>query len=175
MAENYPTTRADLLSDINGSWARFNAMLDGLSDEQLTGPRDAAGWNVKDHITHIASWERGIVYFLQGKPRHEGIGVSEDLFVKGDDDAINADVQKQRKDMPLGEALAEFRDVHAQLLALVEPLTDDDLRKPYRKWEPGEEGEGEGPPLARTIFYNTSEHFRDHGGWIETLVGRAAT
>ena len=173
MTERRATTKADLLAEIEHTWASLNAALDRLTEAQMTALKDAQGWSVKDHLIHLAVWERSVVFFLQGKPRHAGLGVDEALFLKGSDDDVNAVVFQQSKDRPLAEALAQFRDVHQQLLKLLAPLTEADLQKPYRHYLPDEPGEGDGPPAINVIYGNSAQHFAEHLAWIEALVGQA--
>src|SRR5438477_11337149 len=103
MADQRPTNKAELMKEMDRTWPALNAALDRLTDAQMTGIRDAEGWAVKDHITHIAAWERSVVFFLQGRPRHEGLGVDEKLYLE-DDDQINAVIQRQTKDLTPDEA-----------------------------------------------------------------------
>ena len=172
MTERRATTQAELLADIEHTWAALNAALDHLTEAQMTALKDAQGWSVKDHLIHLTTGERSVVFFLQGKPRHAGLGVEEALFLKGSDDDINAVVFQQCKDLPLVEALAQFRDVHQQLLTLLSSLTEADLQKPYRHYLPDEPGDGDGPPAINVVSGDSANHFAEHLVWIEALVGK---
>jgi len=173
MAERRVTTKAELLAENERAWVALNAALDRLTEAHMTTITDAQGWTVKDHIIHLTAWERSVVFFLQGKPRHAGLGVDEALYLKGTDDEINAVIFQQRKDRPLSDAFAQFRDVHQQLLTLLQPLTDADLQKPYRHYLPNEPGDGDGPSASNVIYGNSADHFTEHLAWIEALVGEA--
>ncbi|HEY0739788.1 MAG TPA: DinB family protein [Herpetosiphonaceae bacterium] len=182
MSEPQVTTKAELLAAIERSWSRFDAAFEQLSEDQLQIPTDDQGWTVKDHLVHIGVWERSMVFFLQGKPRHEALGVDQQLYVQGGDDAINAVIMEQRKDLPLAEVLAELRATHRELLALLEPLTDADLQQPYRFYQPNEPGDRyywdeqpDGPPAIALLYGNAAQHVADHTAWIETLVDRASS
>jgi hypothetical protein len=59
----------------------------------------------------------------------------------------------------------------AELLDLLQPLTDAELHKPYGHYLPDEPGDGDGPPAINVVYGNTAHHFREHLGWIEALVG----
>ncbi len=170
MSESRITTKDELLAQIDRNWKALHTALDGLTEAQVTTIRDAQGWTVKDHIIHLTAWERSAVCFLQRKPRHDGLGVDETTFLKGDDDQTNAVIYKQRKNQTLAETLAQFRDVHHQLLELLKPLTDADLQQPYRHYLPDEPGEGDGPPALRVISGNSAQHYAEHQSWIVTLV-----
>jgi hypothetical protein len=172
MTKHPANTKAELLASIEPAWVTLNAALDRLSYRQMTTIKDAQWWTVKDHLIHLAAWERSVVFFLQGKPRYAGLGVDQALYRNGDFDDINAAIFQQHKEMPLEEALALFHDVHRQLLQLLKPLTDADLRKPYSEYLPGEVGDDR---LAIDVIYgNTTDHFREHLDWIETLVGNVS-
>jgi len=172
MTKRPVNTKAELLATIEPAWVTLNAALDRLTDRQKTTIRDAQGWTVKDHIIHLAAWERSVVSFLQGQPRHAGLGVDEALYMNGSGDDINAAIFHERQEMPLVEAVAQFRNVHRQLMQLLAPLTDADLHKPYREYLPDELGDDR---IAIDVIYsNTTGHFGEHLDWIETLVGHVS-
>jgi len=159
-----------LLAELERTWTALNTAVNQLTTAQLTTPQDAQGWTVKDHLIHLAAWERSAVFFLQGRPRHEALGVDAAVYQGGDFDEINAAIYHQHKDLPLADALGQFRHTHQQLLARLEPLTDADLNKPYRHYLPDEPGEGDGPPAINVIYGNSAHHFAEHLAWIETLL-----
>lgn len=165
-------TKAELVSEIDTAWSKLNAALDRLTDAQMTEVRDAEGWAVKDHLVHMAAWERSVVVLLQGQPRHTGLGIDEQLYLSGNEDAINAAIQDQRKHVSLGEALADLREVHRQLLSLIEPLSDDDLSKANSDYELQVMGERDERPVIGLIYGNTAHHFQEHQTWIEGLVAQ---
>ena len=167
-------SKADLLREIEGAWAKLNEALDRLTPEQMTEIRDPEGWGVKDHLVHIAAWERSVVVFMQGRPRHEGLEIDEHIYRSGDDDVINAAIQEKRKDVSLPEALAEFREVHSQLLGLIEPMSDDDMYKANSDFQPEDTGERDERPIVGMIYSNTANHFREHQEWIEGLVSQGS-
>lgn len=163
-------TKAELLATIEPAWAALNAALDRLTDIQKTTIKDAQGWTVKDHLIHLAAWERSVVFFLKGRPRHAGLGVDQALYEIGSFDDINAAIFEQRKEIPLAEAVAQFRDIHRHLIQVLQPLADADLHKPYRHYLPDELGDDRS--AIDVIYGNTTGHFEEHLNWIETLVGK---
>ncbi len=169
-----PQTKADLKRRLDQSWSRLQGRIDVLDERQLTGPADPAGWTAKDHLAHLAAWERSIVYLLQGRPRHEGLGVDEPLYLEGDEDAINAAIQRATRDLPLADVLAELRATRRELLAIIEPISDGDLRQPSSHVLPGEPGEDDGRPIIERISGNGDAHFAEHLGYIEVIVGSPA-
>jgi hypothetical protein len=173
MVEEQITTKAELLAEMERSWNALNTTIERLTEGQMTTAKDMQGWTVKDHLVHITFWERSVVFLLQGKPRHEGLGIDETLYLHGAEDEINAVIRQQHQTIPLVEALAQFRSTHRQLLAALQPLTDRDLQEPYRHYLPDEPGEGDGPPALDVVYGNSAHHFAEHLPWIEVLVEQA--
>ncbi|MEO5951060.1 MAG: ClbS/DfsB family four-helix bundle protein [Chloroflexia bacterium] len=164
--------RAELLGEINAAWSELNGALDRLTPEQMTSARDRAGWTVKDHIAHMAAWERSVAAYMQGKPRYEGLGITQKMYYGGDDDEINAAIQKSRRGMSLQDVLTEFRDGHGELVGMVGMMSDADLNKANSDFQPEglEARDMDERPISGMIFSNTTNHFREHLGWIESLV-----
>jgi hypothetical protein len=170
MTERRVTTKAEMLADIASNWAALNAALDRLTEAQMTTIRDPQGWSVKDHLVHLTAWERSVTFLLQGKARHLGLGVAERLYLTDDDDAINTAIQTRQRELPLSQALHQLREGHAQLMTLIEPLTEAELHRRARHFYPNERGDDDGPMVFNLIYGNTAHHFGEHLGWIESLV-----
>ena len=170
MSTNRVTTKAQLMLEIEDGWLIINQAIDSLSKAQMTTLRDDEGWTVKDHIAHMTAWERSALYFVLGKPRHEGFGVEESVYLSEDEDSINADIYARQQSLTLPEVLADFRVVHSQLLTALQPLTDSELMLPYRHFLPDEPGEGEGPPGINVIYGNSAHHYLEHLAWMRALV-----
>ena len=77
-----------------------------------------------------------MVVFLQGWPRHEGLGVDEQLLRTADEDTVNTAIQVQHQDISLDQALEELHKVHVELLLLLAPLSDDDLYRANSDYQP---------------------------------------
>jgi hypothetical protein len=170
MSEGEVTTKKELLEHIERDWSAINQLLDGLSDHQWTGITDAEGWTVKDHLTHLSAWENSVIALLTGKPRHEGLGVSEEVYFSEDYDVINQAICQNHWHDSLEEVRGQFQSTHAQLMRLIEPLSDEDLNQPYAHYLPDEPGEGNDRPAINLVYGNTSDHFREHQGWIEAML-----
>jgi len=46
-------SKQTLIDSTTTAWTTFVTYVDALTDEQWTEPRDAAGWSVKDHVSHV--------------------------------------------------------------------------------------------------------------------------
>jgi hypothetical protein len=163
-------TKAELLGEIARAWDSFQAVLAKYSESQLTTSRDAVGWTAKDHISHLAVWERRVLFVLQGKPVHEGLGVDEELYRSATVDELNALIQPQHAAKPLAEVLGDLRQAHQSLVEAIQTLSDEDLHRPYRQFVPYEIAEDDDRTVLTLIAGNTTEHFPEHLGWIDALI-----
>jgi len=170
MTDRKVTTKTELLAENARLWAALNAALERLTETQMTTLKDAQGWTVKDHLAHLAAWENSVIFFLQRKPRHLGLGVDETTYFDEGFNAINDAIYQHNKTLTLAEALALLRSTHQQFLSLLQPLTDADLNRHYRDYLPEEPGEGQGPRVIALLDGNSASHFGEHLEWIEALV-----
>ena len=63
MNEDHITTKRELLAAIDRDWLALQSALARMDEAQLAGVQDGESWTVKDHLMHIAAWERSTVYF----------------------------------------------------------------------------------------------------------------
>ncbi len=131
--------------------AEWEALLAEVGPERMTRPGTAGYWSVKDVIAHVAWFEREMV----GLIRERALEGSElwDL----DQDARNAVVYEQNRDRPLDEVLAEAREVYAELLPMLEGMSDDEYENAARF-----QGMPPGWTPWRVIAGNTWEHYEAH-------------
>jgi hypothetical protein len=170
MSKEAISNKQALLAAIDQHWAALTTALDRLTPADFTAHHDDHGWTVKDHLVHLAAWERSVVYLLTGRPRHAGLGVAETLYLSGGEDAINDAITSANQQVSTMAALAELRAVHAELLAVLAPLSDADLQQRYRHYLPDEPGEGDGPPVIGVVYSNSGNHYVEHLPWIAALV-----
>ena len=148
-------TEVSVVDQVDRAWEALQKTVASLSEHELTEVRDHAGWTVKDHLIHIAAWEQAFLAGLDGRPRHEALGI-DPADDRGDDfDAINAAIFARHRDRSLGDVQAAVEASHREVRAR---LTGPAARRPA----PGD------------VAGNTWEHYREHHGWIRELVDRPA-
>ncbi len=150
---------------IDDQWDALMAVIDRLSDEQLTGPTDDAGWTVKDHLIHLAVWECGLNAILSRQSFASGMGF--DSLDWDDLDGINAVIQQRYSDAPLFGVLRMMNRSHKRLLDNLDTLTGDDLMRPVRDFDPDSY---EWNSLMSSIVCHTFGHYDEHRPWIEAIV-----
>ena len=88
------TTKQDLIASTTTAWHTLVTYVDGLTAEQWTEPRDAAGWSVKDHVSHVTLWDRAVIEaFRNQAPMQETLGISETAWSAGSFDPMNEEIR----------------------------------------------------------------------------------
>ncbi len=151
-----PKSKADLLARMHSARAALETVLAGLDEAALAAP-GPEGWSVKDHLAHLAAWERKVLANLEGRASHEVLGVPEAVYKSGDWVQINEYVRAPDKDRPVGEVLAEFRRVNRVMTQRVVELPDEQLF-------------GADDGLLSNIAGNTYGHDEEHQPWIEAVL-----
>lgn len=161
-------SRQELMDAIGSSLRQLETYLSTLTPAQLETAPDGQ-WNTKDNLAHLTAWEQSIVGLLNGEPRHERMGISEELYLSHDLDAINHAIYLQHRDQPLDEVLAAFHGSHQETMRLLESHNDEDLRRTYSHYLPNEPGEDSGLPVVEWIAGDTWKHYDEHLKMIREL------
>ncbi len=167
MANEKVMSKTELLTKMQDGWRDFSVYLKTLTEAQMTTPRDAVGWTIKDHLVHIVVWENGISGFLNRESRAETMGIDEATLESTDFDMSNAVIWAQHKDEPLSDVLDSLREAHERLLAHVKLLSDEDLTRSRRFWQPDSESDN---PVIRLIMGDSYEHYEEHQPWIDAIA-----
>lgn len=170
MSRSEELTKETLMERIDDSWQALNDLLSGLSEADMTYKRDAAGWAVKDHVIHLAFWERSALYLLEGRPRSAGLGVDDDLVAQGDVDAINEELFRQNAGFTVEGALERLQMVHDQMMEVLAPMTQADLETNVGYYLRQRRGTGDQRPVIDVVYANTAEHYDEHFAWIKALL-----
>lgn len=153
---------ATALARFDEAWSTLDETVRGLDETELTGPRDPAGWSAKDHLMHVAVWEQAFLAKLDGRARHEALGLDATTEGSSDWDALNARIFAATCHRPAGDVLDTLRRTHEKMRAEIAALAT---------------GGAAAPPAAEAFLAGVpgyAEHYEEHCGWIRELVGRAA-
>jgi tetratricopeptide (TPR) repeat protein len=108
-------------------------------------------WSAKDHLAHRTFWRQDLIGKVTAILQHRGVP-SDDS-----EESINARVFDEHKRHPWSEIHAESERVHAELLALVEQLSEDDLTASNRfAWISGQW------PSYAVVLADCYEHDQAH-------------
>ena len=170
MSEQIQFSQEELLRRVQHGWDALNEYLDKLTEKQMTEPVDAAGWTVKDHIIHLATWEEGLLGLLQRRPQYTGMGLEAGDWNKSNDE-MNAMIQVRNRNMMLKDVLNALQDVHKRLVSQMQSMTTAELEKPYSYFDANSTEER---PVWAWVVGNTYGHYEEHTPWIAAIVGKAA-
>lgn len=162
---NLPTTRDTLLARIDERWDALQSLLGRLTPAQLEQPL-GDGWSAKVHAGHVTAWERSLLALLRSGSRPAAMGLSEDDWASHDTDALNRTLAERTAPRPLEEVLAEHRATHAELMAQLRSMSQEDLERPYSDYQPDDLPHN-GNPVAGWVHGNTWDHYDEHIGWLE--------
>jgi len=165
-------SKSTFLDRVDGSWDHLQAAIAAIPEAKLTGPTDPAGWTAKDHLAHLAAWERSMLFLLQKRPRHEGLGVSETVYLSGDYDKINDEIYQHVRQQSLADVLENHAGIHARLREVMDAMPASDYRQTYNHFLPNEPGRDDGRPIYERLGHNLDEHYAEHLGYIRRLVGQ---
>lgn len=167
-----PVSKAEFLRRLEAGRRKLWAFIDSLTPEQFTAKRDAAGWAIKDHLVHLAVWEKGITALLGYQPRYPVMGVDEALaFAEHSTvDEMNDAIFVQHKDDSLEDVLAALKREQAAFDQVVAAKSDADLMQTYSHYQPDEPGDESGAPIFGWMVGNTFEHYAEHLPWMQALV-----
>lgn len=167
---DHPTSKAELMERIDRAWTSFRDVAFTVDDSAAATP-GPDGWSAKDQIAHVSAWERSLMGLLQKGSRAAAMGVEESLYAAHDTDAINAQIYARVKVLPLAEVKRQADATHAELLAVLDGLSWEDLNKPYSDYVAGAPADGpDDDPVGAWVVGNTYEHYSEHQGYLEKTV-----
>lgn len=127
--DEVPTAAEDVLEQVHAARAEIEAIIDHLSREQMTEATDEGGWTIKDHLAHIAEWQRRGLAAIEGRPPWEAFGIERERYEQLDIDGINAILYERNKDRPVEEVITDFRKTQEKVVLTLEQMNEDDLQR----------------------------------------------
>jgi len=159
-----PENKEQILTMLNDVFSRWEELLAGLSDEQITDPRLPGNWSVKDVIAHLWAWQQRTLARTEAALRETEPQYprwSDTLPPDPDDDVDQANdwIYRTNRDRPWPSVHGDWRAQFSRILELSDQLSQNDLFDPARYPWMG------GYPLAASSF-GSCEHHQEH---IENL------
>ncbi|MCA0354904.1 MAG: ClbS/DfsB family four-helix bundle protein [Chloroflexi bacterium] len=158
-------TVTDIQTRHAADWQALQTFLHGLSYEQLTGPTDAAGWTIKDHVIHLALWEKTLQALLNSESRPASIAIDEAVWKQGYEE-VNQILYQRYRDVPLDEVYATLETTRQALIARINQFSDSDLLRPHREFQASSNLDD---PIVRWMAY---EHYAEHLPWMQAILAR---
>ena len=156
-ASSLPGIRAGHIQVLRQLPERLRAAVAGLSDAQLDTPYREDGWTVRQVVHHLA--DSHAMAYTRCK-----LALTEDWpTIQPYDEAAWANMADSR--LPVDVSLALIEALHARWVALLESLSDADLRKGYNHPERGRE-------MLVKMLAMYDWHSRHHTAHITSLRAR---
>jgi uncharacterized damage-inducible protein DinB len=170
--EDYPRTMEEVHAYLDAARGRLLAVVEPRSDEEIArvGPE---GWSVKDHLTHLAMWERSMHAVLTGGDKAAALGVPAEVYASPGYDDTNEIIRARWAGVSRAEAMAMLAEARAGTLAILAGMTYDDLMRPYAHYQPGSPEKTD--PVAYWLAGNTWQHDDEHRPWVEGLLDGAGS
>ena len=155
-----------MLDQVQISWAALQDVVSRLSDAQLAAP-GPEHWSVKDHLAHIAEWERACTAVLERRPQAEGFRLDPNEYASLELDPLNNVLYERHRSDSIAKVKADGNAAHADMVAALSHLADADLQRPV-----GEYGmtTNRQRALLDKIAGDTYAHYVEHTTWIRELL-----
>lgn len=128
-----------------------NAFFQELPPAELATIGTPELWSAKDHVAHTTFWRQRLTIRLQAIVRRETVPPSEDF------EQLNPILFEEQRYRPWPDILAESDQAYADLIAITEQLTEEDLTAHNRfDWT------FQGAPLYTAYMGNCYEHTQQH-------------
>lgn len=160
-------SKTEVLEFFDTAWDDLQRVIANADPGAMMTKTDAAGWNVRDHLAHLAVWANGVLGMLRdGRPQWEGLGIPRERFDLADVDRMNEEIRQNTLDWPLDRTLARLEEVHRELMEAVRARTDDELQQPCSSFVEG----GQDFEIIHKIDGNGPFHYDEHRPWIEEIL-----
>jgi hypothetical protein len=155
------------LHELNRSWRRLQAVIDGADADALVQKTDPAGWSSKDHLAHLDAWANSVLVMIRdGRPQWEGLGIDRELFYEESYDPKNEVIRQRTIDTSLADVRSSLVSTHGEVLRVLTGMTDEQINQPCNDFVPGS-GDF---PIAYKIAGNTFGHYDEHRKYIELIL-----
>ncbi len=150
-----------ILAMLREEFNRWDELLSGMTEEQITAPRLPANLSIKDVVAHLRAWQQVSIARLEAallnrEPRFPAAPPGLDLDTENDVDALNAWIYATYRDQPWSSVYRDWRAGFLRFVELGEAIPEPDLlergRYPWLR----------GYSLADGLLGSYEHHHDDH-------------
>jgi hypothetical protein len=125
LKELFMMKKSELLNWLQEEYQKWEAFLDQIGPARMDQPGVNGNWSMKDVVAHLTGWNRWLVARLQAAGRREAEPPPPWPADVQTEDEINAWIYESNRGRSVREVLDETRQVHQQLLAVIDSLPDE--------------------------------------------------
>lgn len=158
----------DVMIALRDEFNQWEALLSNLNETQITNPRFAENWSLKDVVAHLHAWQQRSIARLEAalhnrEPQYPAWVTQFDLDGEGEPDALNAWLYAQTRDLPWSTVHQNWREGFLRFLAFGDAMPESDLlTKDKYAWL-------EGYALV-DVLQSSLEHHQEHAEYLETVL-----
>lgn len=163
--EAQPRTVRELLARIDRTRGPLERMVAELSDDELMAHSGSwEDWTPRDHLAHVAEWERRLLGEMQGDHDAANFGLDDAAIAAASTDTLNAGIYERHKNDAPETVREDFTATGDQVRTVFSALSDADLMHPVRPEDPLVD------TLVDLIGWDTFKHYPHH---IAAITGSA--
>ena len=158
------TEKAQIVTMLQEEFTRWEDILAGLNEAQITAPDLSDGWSIKDVMAHLWAWQQRSIARMEAAVHHTEPEFPQwpeefDPEAEGMPHELNDWLYNANKNKSWAQVYGDWRTGFLHFIELAEAVAEDDLLTPGRyAWL-------EGHPLA-LVLTASCEHHEEHRGWL---------
>ena len=161
--------KTQIIRMLRDEFERWEELLGGISEEQITAPNRIDNWSIKDIVAHLTTWQQISVARLEAAldNREPELSMWPAEFDPDADDAdpINAWIYESQRGKPWPDTHREWRERYLRFLELAEAIPEKDLMEVGRfRWIAGY--------ALSAVLLGAYEHHKEHLDPLLDLVRR---
>jgi hypothetical protein len=163
-------TRDEFLRQHADAWRDLQTLIAPLDAEQMVVPADAAGWNVRDHISHLCAWQSTRLAFLEKEYHWDAFGIEEERYRSIDTDQVNEILRDMTRNLSPADAIDMLIESTEALRDLVIATDEEILLMPAAEFHPAWPRLLPNSRVLDIVWTATTRHFLEHHTYIERIV-----
>ena len=162
--------KKDILTKLQGEYKRWEELLAGLSEAQVTAPEFADNWSIKDMVAHLRAWQQRSIARMEAalhnkEPEYPAWPEQFDPEAEGQPHDLNAWLYAKYRDQPWSSVYRDWSTGFRRFLELGEAIPENYLLDEGRySWL-------EGYALL-AVLEGSYEHHREHAEFLEPVLAR---
>jgi hypothetical protein len=157
-----------ILAALREQFKRWEELLAGMSEKQITTAHSPSGWSTKDEISHLWAWQQRSIARLAAatldrEPDFPKWPAELDPNVDENTDKINAWIHETTRKDPWSKAYLDWKIGFLRFLELGEKIKEKDLLDESKyTWM-------KGAPLAFALLSSYDHHQEHYDGTVDWL------